>query len=224
MDQDRWGYLKTRSNFVPQEWVVELAVRLSICVPGHIVEFGVFRGSSLCAIRDALERYNCLRVGDRKFDLGKKVYGFDSFRGLSEKFEALKPGHFACTPPVIPGTRIIEGFFEESLTPDLAQRIGKVSLAHLDADLYSSTLCALRWLTPMIHCGSLLLFDEFRGEQESEKRAFETWREESGVRTLKIAEFGRRPSGLGGTSGDESAPDQRVLYQVIDEKGLSIPW
>jgi hypothetical protein len=33
-------------------------------------------------------------------------------------------------------------------------------------------MCALTWLTPLLGTGSLLLFDEFLGEQESEKRAF----------------------------------------------------
>jgi hypothetical protein len=35
--------------------------------------------------------------------------------------------------------RIVKGFFEQSLTPALADAVGPVSLAHFDADLFSAT-------------------------------------------------------------------------------------
>jgi hypothetical protein len=67
----------------------------------------------------------------------------------------------------------------------------------------------LRWLTPLLHTGSLLLFDEYIGEQQSEKRAHEDWMHESGLRTIQLAEFLREPSGWG------TVPDRRVLAQVV---------
>ncbi|HXY65653.1 MAG TPA: hypothetical protein VEI45_15165 [Mycobacterium sp.] len=44
-----------------------------------------------------------------------------------------------------------------------------MALASLDADLFSSTLCALTWLTPLLGIGSLLLFDEYLGDGGAEK-------------------------------------------------------
>ena len=70
--------------------------------------------------------------------------------------------------PRLAGVRLVEGFFENSLTPELASEVGRVSLAHFDADLHASTACALGWLTPLLQPGSLLLFDEFLGEDPAE--------------------------------------------------------
>ena len=103
---------------------------------------------------------------------------------------------------------IVKGFFEESLTEALRARVGR-SVASLDADLFSSTLCALRWLTPLLRAGSLLLFDEFLGEKESEKRALEQWLAETGIRAAMIANFIRDPSGWGHNL------DRRPLFQVV---------
>jgi hypothetical protein len=101
---------------------------------------------------------------------GKRIYACDSFRGLQAAYENLPAGNFATPVPRLALVRIVEGFFEESLTPELARQVGKTSLAHFDPDLHSSTACALAWLTPLLQPGSLLLFDEFLGEDPAEER------------------------------------------------------
>ena len=201
-----WAYLKPRLELVPRQAVLDLAVRLAHSTDGSIVEFGVAAGQSLRAIQASLVECERTQAGIRR----KQIFGFDSFKGLPEPFERLEVGAFACTPPQIPGVEIVEGFFQDSLTAALAQRVGTVSFAFLDADLYSSTLCALRWLTPLLATGSVLLFDEFLGEKESEKRAFDDWARESGVGAVPIAEFLRNPSGC-----SEARMDKRVLFQVV---------
>lgn len=70
-----------------------------------------------------------------------------------------------------------------------------MSFAHFDADLHSSTACALDWITPLLEPGALLLFDEFCGEDAAEERAFLEWSERTGVRTSLLTMFGREPSG-----------------------------
>jgi hypothetical protein len=181
-----------------------MAVALSRDVPGNIIEFGVAEGDSTRILR---------RASSPK----KRLFACDSFKGLPERFENAEVGTFACTPPNIRGVDIVEGFFDASLTPELAARVGRVCLASLDADLYSSTLCALRWLTPLLGSGSILVFDEFVGEQQSEKRAFEDWSRETGIETIKLAEFMRDPSAWGETT------DRRVIFQVIGEEALPAP-
>src|SRR5262245_5088672 len=188
-----WNYLRHRTSPIHRSMVLELAVRLSHHVAGNIIEFGVYYGISTRIIRESLSRCERDQVGGGR----KKVFACDSFKGLPEKFEKLEIGALACDPPKIPGVEIVQGYFQESLTPQLASRVGSVAFASLDADLYSSTLCALKWLTPLLHTGSLLLFDEFLGENESEKRAFNEWSSENRIRTLQLAEFVRDPSGNG---------------------------
>jgi hypothetical protein len=200
-----WEYLRGRLTFPSRQFALEFAIELSRRVPGNIIEFGVAKGGSTRVLRRALGRSE------------KRIFACDSFQGLTEKFENAEVGAFACDPPRIPGVEIVKGFFEESLTPELAARVGRVAFASCDADLYSSTMCALKWLTPLLGSGSLLLFDEFLGEKESEKRAFEDWSRETGVRTVMVAEFLREPSGWGATL------DKRTLFQVVGEELLPEP-
>ena len=185
--------------------MLEFSVAMSNHLPGHIMEFGVAKGGSTRILRRA-------SAGSKK-----QVFACDSFEGLQEKYENCEIGTFACEPPKIPGVEIVKGFFDKSLTPELASRVGRVALASLDADLYSSTICALTWLTPLLGTGSLLLFDEFLGEQESEKRAFEDWTRDTGIRTVLVAEFLRGPSGFG------TKIDKRPLFQVIGNETLPKP-
>jgi hypothetical protein len=75
-------------------------------------------------------------------------------------------------------------------------------------------MCALKWLTPLLNTGSILVFDEFLGEKESEKRAFEDWARETGIHTVQVAEFLREPSGWG------NKIDLRTVFQVVSKEIL----
>jgi predicted O-methyltransferase YrrM len=190
---------------VSREQVLRLAVRSAVRVPGNIIEFGVAKGASTRVLRSELRR---LRRQQPKIGR-RRLFACDSFRGLPEQFETLEPGTFACEQPRIRGVEFVVGYFDDTLDDALAHRVGRVALASLDADLESSTLCALRWLTPLLDQGSLLLFDEFDGAGGAERRAYETWTEATGVQTTKVAEFSRPTAGFG-TEGD-----RRVLFQVV---------
>ncbi|MCK2216921.1 TylF/MycF family methyltransferase [Actinomadura sp. ATCC 31491] len=200
-----WPELRDKVTYPSRAQVLELAVQLSRAVPGHIVEFGVWKGHSTRVIRDELWR---ARLWDRR-QRRKRIYACDSFQGLPEGYENLPAGTFATPVPRLSGVRVVEGFFADSLTAGLAAEVGRVSLAHLDADLESATACALDWVTPLLSDGALLLFDEFCGEDPAECRAFEEWSARTGVRTTLVALFGREPSGKGGMT------DRRALFQVI---------
>ena len=198
--------VQLRANYVPSVLLHELCIRLCLNVPGNIIEFGVANGASIRRFQQALARYG---------DGSKKLFGLDSFLGLREPFEGRAVGAFACEVPDIPGVEIIPGYFEDICTDALRARVERVAFAHLDADLNSSTLVALRWLTPLLNTGSLLLFDEFTGGGLAEARAFDQWRRETGIALIRIAEFDRMPS-AGGT-----VVDRRLLFQVIGSESLS---
>jgi predicted O-methyltransferase YrrM len=188
------GLVRTQARYLTRAAVLEICVRLADSIPGNIVEFGVADGASTRVIRKSS---------------GKKIYALDSFEGLQEKFENAEVGAFAGPVPDIPGVTIVKGFFQDTCTDALRQEIQRVAFAHLDADLYNSTICALRWLTPMLGNGSLLLFDEFTGGDKAEARAFADWQRETETILVRIAEFDREASGWG------AVPDKRLLFQVL---------
>lgn len=206
-----WNETRGRITYPTRSQVLEIAVQIARPVPGHIMDFGVYQGYSTRIIRDELWR---AKLWDRR-QRGKRIYACDSFEGLPEEYERLPAGNFATPVPRLRRVRIVKGFFDASLTPELAAEVGQVSLAHLDADLYSSTVCVLNWLAPLLAPGSLLLFDEFYGDDPAEARAFSEWLQRTGIQVAMLALFGREPSGQGGTS------DRRALFQVVSDKPIT---
>jgi len=170
-------------------------------LPGAFIEFGVASGASLRTLVEAHRSWS---------KHPRKIYGVDSFEGLPEPFENAPVGCFAQDPPVVEGAEIIVGWFDDVLDDALAQRVGPVALAFLDADLYSSTLTALRWLSRLVRPGTLLVFDEYLGENESERRAHMDWLAENpSLTTIEILREPREPAGWGST------PEVRVVFEVV---------
>jgi len=217
-----WTDIADRSNFATRALILEMCVRLSLRVPGNIIEFGVATGDSTRVIRRTLKRY-----GRRWFiPFGRKqLFACDSWEGLPEAWENVDVGGLACEPPRIPGVRFVKGYFQDTLTEQLRREVGHVAFAHFDADLYSSTKVALEWIAPLLTTGSLLLFDQFIGGDMDEFRAFDEWRKSHGIQCLRLAEFDREPAGNG------KDLDRRLLFQVVANEKLSaryprdsLPW
>jgi len=135
------------------------------------LEFGVYSGRTINYIS--------------QFAQGK-VYGFDSFEGLPEKWrDGFDKGTFTRDgelPVVNKNVELIKGCFDQTLLPFLKAHREKVSLLHLDADLYSSTkyILDLLVLCHRIDVGTVIVFDElvnfmdFAGAK-SELRALHEW-------------------------------------------------
>lgn len=208
-----WLSDRGRVTYPTRAHALELSLQLSRPVPGHIMEFGVFQGESARIIRDELWRM-------RRWDARawrKRIYACDSFEGLPAGYEHLPAGNFATSTPRLTGLRVVQGFFDRSLTPELAAEVGRVSFAHLDADLYESTACVLDWLTPLLGPGSVLLFDELCGEDPAEARALTEWVERTGTRVAMLALLGREPSGAGDMA------DRRGLFQIVGDRPVRRP-
>ena len=92
----------------------------------------------------------------------KKGYGFDTFTGLPEDWNTVPQGTYSSygNIPKIEGGEFIVGEFSESLPRFFAKKRPMASLINFDADLYSSTLCALNHSLPVIDEKSVLVFDE----------------------------------------------------------------
>ena len=113
------------------------------------LEFGVFSGNTINYIS--------------KFT-NDKVYGFDSFEGLPEKWrDGYDKGMFSrnCDlPQVNRNVELIKGLFNETLLNFIHKHNKKVSFIHMDVDLYSSTKYVLDVLKDYIDTDCIIVFDE----------------------------------------------------------------
>lgn len=114
------------------------------------LEFGVWKGTSINYISRFTEQ---------------PVYGFDSFEGLPEFWRnGFNEGAFnenGTLPQVSNNVFLIKGWFEDVLPDFLGKHAKrKVSFAHLDADLYSSTKFVLTSIAPFLANDAVLVFDE----------------------------------------------------------------
>lgn len=137
----------------------------SKALEGLYLEFGVHNGGT---IRIIAASTTC------------KVYGFDSFKGLPEKWEDLHgKGHFACETPEVPeNVELVIGLFQDTL-PDFVQqhKNEKVAFVHIDCDLYSSTKCIFDNLKHMFQDGSIICFDELINYTGYENHEWKAWNE-----------------------------------------------
>jgi len=93
----------------------------------------------------------------------KKGYGFDTFEGIPEDWHDEKAGTYSSDGniPQIEGGEFIVGKFEDTLPGFFSQPRPIASIINFDADLYSSTICALNFSKPVIDKHTILIFDEF---------------------------------------------------------------
>ena len=129
-----------------------------------VLEFGTYNG------------YSANRLGLKC----RKVYGFDSWKGLPEDWSGVESkGHFALDslPRVVDNVELVPGWFNETLEPFLDSHPDlDIGLIHIDCDLYSSTRYVLETLYArgIIRPGLKIIFNEvvnYRGFQDGEIRA-----------------------------------------------------
>lgn len=135
-----------------------------------------------------------------------KVYGFDSFIGLPEKWrDGFDKGSFSRNgelPEVNSNVVLIKGWFNETLPIFIKEQNKKISFLHLDADLYSSTKFIFDCLKTYLDENCLVVFDElvnypgFDGEN-GELRAFYEFINENTVDYTWIGMNGV-PTGMSG--------------------------
>jgi hypothetical protein len=93
-----------------------------------------------------------------------KVYGFDSFEGLPEKWrDGFDKGAFNMNgrlPDVNSNVELVKGYFNETLMNFIQTHNKKISFIHMDADLYSSTKYVLNTLKDYIDTDCIIVFDE----------------------------------------------------------------
>lgn len=93
-----------------------------------------------------------------------KVYGFDSFEGLPEKWrDGFDRGAFNLhgnLPQVNPNVVLIKGWFDQVLPSFIKEHNSKISFIHIDCDLYSSAKYILTTLKEHLDNDCIIIFDE----------------------------------------------------------------
>ncbi|MDC0152812.1 tetratricopeptide repeat protein [Candidatus Pelagibacter sp.] len=109
----------------------------------------------------------------------KKGFGFDTFTGLPEDWHNEPSGTYSSfgSIPKIKGGEFIVGKFENTLPKFFSQKKPLASLINFDADLYSSTLCALNYSNKVIDEKTILVFDEFIMNKNWEKDEYKALNE-----------------------------------------------
>jgi O-methyltransferase len=156
---------------------------------GHAdyLEFGIFKGYTFWYAQRSANR---LQLYNMRF------FGFDSFTGLPEisiddetDNDEFYKGQFLCSKDNVVDalnrhgvdwrrTFLIEGFFDKSLAPEkkAGYELGRISIALIDCDLYSSTVEVLQFLGDLLTDGSLLLMDDWncfgKSNERGQRRAF----------------------------------------------------
>ena len=109
----------------------------------------------------------------------KRGFGFDTFTGLPEDWHNEKEGAYSNLGviPKIEGGEFIAGKFEDTLPEFFSKERPMASLINLDADLYSSTLCALNYSNKVIDGKTILIFDELIMNKNWEEDEFKALNE-----------------------------------------------
>lgn len=165
---DAWRHLKSARPGLPLTGSLMQTFRLGMGVAasdGLVLEFGVRNGNSIRQIAGLVSP--------------QPVHGFDSFEGLPEVWHHEPKGSYTTKgeiPAVPHNVTLHVGWFEHTLPEFLNKFSGPVRFVNIDCDIYSSTRTVLEQLAPRVIAGTVMVFDEYIGNEhwrEDEFRAFQ---------------------------------------------------
>jgi predicted O-methyltransferase YrrM len=166
---EAWNYLKnaskgkiqlTGSNIATFKHAINAAN-----VDGLILEFGVRHGTSINQLAELTNQ---------------NIYGFDSFEGLKESWHQEFKGSYSTggmLPEVRSNINLYQGWFDETLPIFLEKNKGPIRLINIDCDTYQSTKIVLDLLSQRIQPGSIIIFDEYVGNQFWKQDEFKAFQE-----------------------------------------------
>lgn len=134
-------------------WPVYILAKQALNVPGVFVECGVDRGGSAKLIAQVAN--------------GRPLHLFDTFSGMPEtnpEEDLHKAGDFPT-----PGLEKVKSFvggenviFHPGMVPETFEGWSEpIAFAHLDMDLYSSTLDACKVIYPRLSKGGIMVMDDY---------------------------------------------------------------
>ena len=132
---------------------------------GLVLEFGVRFGNSICMLAELAQQH---------------VHGFDSFEGLPDVWHHEPKGSYTTKGvlPEVPSNVILHtGWFDQTLPKFLQSHNEDVRFINIDCDIYSSTKTVLDLLVPRIKAGTVIVFDEYIGNQHWREDEFKAFKE-----------------------------------------------
>ena len=166
---DAWQYFKgaIKDQFPPVTGSIHATFELATQaakVKGSVMEFGVRHANSTRQLAALSEQ---------------QVHGFDSFEGIPEDWHDEGKGSYSTRgviPKVPSNIHLHAGWFDATLPTFLEANAEQARLINIDCDIYSSTKTVLDLLAPRIVKGTVIIFDEYIGNQhwrEDEYKAFQ---------------------------------------------------
>jgi len=165
---DAWRYFKSATKKLPiMTGSNTQAFKVGIdaaATDGLVMEFGVRFGATICQIASLVDQ---------------EIHGFDSFEGLPEQWHDEPKGTYSTKgviPEVSDNVTLYAGWFEDTLPEFLKSHPGPVRFMNIDCDIYSSTKTVIDLLADRIIPGSVIVFDEYIGNEhwrEDEFKAFQ---------------------------------------------------
>lgn len=140
--------------------VVVQLMQTTSSVPGHVAEFGVYKGHTALVLARTMQSQG----------MDKELYLFDSFRGLPTTITELdgdwKPGTFSDTSVELlmrlmapySFATIVPGFFAECFPQYPALTL---SFCHVDSDLEVSVRECCEYVVPRLSPGGIIVFDDY---------------------------------------------------------------
>ena len=136
----------------------------------YFLEFGVYTARSINRFAKTLQKHNL------------KIYGFDSFEGLSHNWYGTLREHSIFSgvfkldsiPQTEQNVTLLKGKVEETLMPFLDKHEPSIKFVHLDLDIYHPTKHVLLNIKKYCKSGTIIVFDElygYAGWQEHEFKA-----------------------------------------------------
>jgi len=130
-------------------------------IQGDYIEFGIFKGKSL---------YHSVKTA-KKINAEKNItfWGLDSFEGFPvENHEFYKAKNFKASKSKVKNSfnkyknvKIIDGYFEDTLSSDELQNIENISFAFIDCDIYESAQVAFKFIKSKMTKGGFIMIDDF---------------------------------------------------------------
>jgi len=168
---------------VPRLWTLWNAVRqvekINPGSGGHVLEVGIYRGGSAVILAKAIgsilqrrEIYAGVRewMGEESIQkpANPKLYLADTFEGLvdaGQKDNAHHNGDFKVDEAEVraflqkhaPEATILKGRFPETFMG----MGGELRLVHCDVDTYESTFAVIKYTTPLLLVGGMIIVDDF---------------------------------------------------------------